>query len=324
MSNLPLVSVLMPLYNKSAYIADAIESVLNQTYPTIELIIIDDGSTDDGLNIATRYISEKVFVYSQDNQGASAARNAAFKKCKGEFIQYLDSDDLLHPEKVNEQMKRVKDSSLTIATSHWQYFVDNTISEKQGNSTLFRDFDNVTDFLLKTMYQGFPIHSWLIPRLIVEKAGNWDEKISIFDDKDFIMRVISVSECVKFCHLSYCYYRMPQNNRHLSAQRDRLALLGALKYLDNAEFCLTKLNSNETTQILSCLYKKLLVIATNDMKIIQKLKQRSFRIGLVPDCNQNALIRLCQKILGLRITFWVIYWRAKYFQIKIKKRENET
>ena len=324
MSNLPLVSVLMPLYNKAAYVAEAIESVLNQTYANIELIIIDDGSTDDGLNIATRYASKRVFVSSQKNQGASATRNAAFKKSKGDFIQYLDSDDLLHPEKINEQMKRIMENSLTITTSHWQYFIESTILQKQEYLALFRDFDNLTDFLLKTMHQGFPIHSWLIPRLVVERAGNWDEEISIFDDKDFIMRVISVSECVKFCHSAYCYYRMPQSDSHLSAKRNKLALVGALKYLDNAELCLKKLNSKETTEILRCLYKKLLIIATNDIEIIHNIKQRSFRLGFVPDCNQSSLIYFCQKILGLRFTFWLVYLRAKYFHINIKVRKNET
>lgn len=90
-----LVSVIMPCYNASAYLREAVDSVLNQTYDKVEVIVIDDGSTDDSRNILGSY-GEKIITIFQKNKGACVARNEGLKRAKGEFIQFLDSDDLLY------------------------------------------------------------------------------------------------------------------------------------------------------------------------------------------------------------------------------------
>lgn len=102
---MPKVSILIPLYNSEKYIADTIQSALNQTYPNIEVIIVDDGSRDNSFSIAKQFESKQVTVLSQKNKGASTARNKAFENCTGELIQYLDADDLLHPDKIKLQVE---------------------------------------------------------------------------------------------------------------------------------------------------------------------------------------------------------------------------
>src|SRR6266705_245205 len=100
----PLVSILIPAYNAEEWIADAIQSALMQTWPHKEIIIVDDGSTDETLSIARRHESRLVKVLHQDNQTASAARNRAFRECQGNYIQWLDADDLLTPRKIAAQV----------------------------------------------------------------------------------------------------------------------------------------------------------------------------------------------------------------------------
>ena len=103
--NTPLVSICIPAYNIEEYLSQTIESVTKQTYNKIEVIIVDDGSTDKSLEIAKGYESEKIKVYSQENKGASAARNTAFRYSKGDFIKFLDADDLINPEMIESQIK---------------------------------------------------------------------------------------------------------------------------------------------------------------------------------------------------------------------------
>src|SRR5437773_11525221 len=100
----PLISILIPAYNAEPWIADTIRSALAQTWPRKEIVVVDDGSTDQTLAVARRFASKDVVVTTQENQGAAAARNSALSLCQGDYIQWLDADDLLSPEKVARQM----------------------------------------------------------------------------------------------------------------------------------------------------------------------------------------------------------------------------
>src|SRR5215469_5479802 len=96
----PLVSILIPAYNAEEWIACAVQSALAQTWPRTEIIIVDDGSSDQTLDVVGRFASKNVAVVSTQNHGAAAARNHAFRLSQGEYIQWLDADDLLAPDKI--------------------------------------------------------------------------------------------------------------------------------------------------------------------------------------------------------------------------------
>ena len=95
-----IISVIIPVYNVEKYLSRCIESVLNQTYRNLEIIIVDDGSTDDSLNICRRYEKKdkRIKVIHQDNGGLSSARNKGLMNSTGEYISFVDSDDWLHPD----------------------------------------------------------------------------------------------------------------------------------------------------------------------------------------------------------------------------------
>lgn len=102
-----LISILMPCYNASAFLSDSIMSCIHQTYTHWELIIVDDGSTDDSLAVMKRYESDKIRVYTQPNSGACAARNKALSLSKGTFVKFLDADDLLSPDCLEKQVAQM-------------------------------------------------------------------------------------------------------------------------------------------------------------------------------------------------------------------------
>ena len=102
-----LVSIIMPLFNCERYVEAAIESVLSQDYSPLELIIVDDGSNDGSLAIAERFSSDRVRVYSQLNKGACVARNKALNEARGEYVKFLDADDVLAPGSVKLQVEQI-------------------------------------------------------------------------------------------------------------------------------------------------------------------------------------------------------------------------
>lgn len=116
----PLVSVIMPCYNTSRYIGEAIDSVLGQDYPNIELLVIDDGSTDDTPSIVRAY-GDQVRFFSQQNSGAGAARNLGLQNARGQYIAFLDSDDLWLPGKVKAQVEHLEENpAVGVVYSRWQ------------------------------------------------------------------------------------------------------------------------------------------------------------------------------------------------------------
>ena len=103
MDKQPLVSIIIPVYNAEKYLADSITSAVSQTWPNKEIIVVDDGSTDQSLKVAKGFESDVVSVFFCENKGASAARNFGLRLAKGGYIQFLDADDLLRHDNIEKQ-----------------------------------------------------------------------------------------------------------------------------------------------------------------------------------------------------------------------------
>src|SRR5262245_12357649 len=122
----PLVSILIPAYNAQEWIADTLESAVGQTWPNKEIIVVDDGSRDQTLAVAQRCADRGVTIVAQPNQGAAAARNTAMAHSRGDYIQWLDADDLLSPDKIAAQIAaaaRPPFTRRTLLSSPWGRFL---------------------------------------------------------------------------------------------------------------------------------------------------------------------------------------------------------
>src|SRR6516225_4031905 len=124
----PLVSILIPAYNSQEWLAPTIESALDQTWTRKEIIVVDDGSKDRTLEIAKSFVAKGVKVIEQSNQGAAAARNTAFAASQGDYIQWLDADDLLEPDKIEAQIRAIDAATTprTLLSGAWGYFIYRT------------------------------------------------------------------------------------------------------------------------------------------------------------------------------------------------------
>lgn len=115
----PLVSICIPAYNCASYIKYTLESVFKQSYSNIEIIVVDDGSSDETLDILRTVENEKLKLFSIANSGAAAARNLAYKKSNGTFIKFLDADDIINETCIEMQVQALYNQSDSVASAKW-------------------------------------------------------------------------------------------------------------------------------------------------------------------------------------------------------------
>lgn len=221
----PRVSIVIPCYNAEPWVGAAIESALGQTWPEIEIIAIDDGSRDASLAQIRRFEGPRVRVLDQENLGASAARNAGVRAASGAFIQFLDADDLLTPDKIARQMDLLNRSGdRAIATARWGRFEKDPFSAKVSANAMFQNLSPI-DFLLLHTSGGLMMHpaAWLIPAELARQAGPWDESLSLNDDGEYFARVVLASRTLVHAPDSLTLYRSGVP-RSLSSRRDPRSL----------------------------------------------------------------------------------------------------
>ena len=209
MSARPTVSVLIPCYNAEKFIAETLDSVLRQTWSEIEVVVVDDGSQDMSVAAIERCGDPRVRLTRQVNAGASAARNRAFEVSRGAFVQFLDADDLIDPDKIEIQMGRMENLPRCVASSEWGRFRDKSSETQFDLEPVWRDLDPL-EWLTISRAEGFGMlfpALWLVPRAIALAAGPWDESLSLGDDGEYFTRVLLASERVLFCPRARARYR---------------------------------------------------------------------------------------------------------------------
>ena len=226
---LPLVSVCMPAYNAEKYISQALDSVLEQSYPNIEIVVVNDGSKDRTANVLQSYIEKGVHVIHQENRGQCAAANTAFRHSTGDYIKFFDADDILSNDFIANQVERLKGKNDEVASASWGRFLQddiNTFSRQQ--ETVYKDMLPM-DWLVASMENGpnmMQCGLWLIPRKVLAVSGLWDERLSLINDFDFFIRVILAGKKVLFTENAILYYRSGLE-QSLSGQKSKKALESA-------------------------------------------------------------------------------------------------
>lgn len=207
----PLVSILIPAFNAQQWIADAIRSAVGQTWSRTEVIVVDDGSTDETLRVARPFACDRVLVLTQENRGAATARNRALSAAQGDFIQWLDADDLLDARKVERQMDVALhiDSGRTLLSGAWGRFWHRPDRAEFAPTALWADLAPVEWLLLKLGHNLYmQTASWLVSRALTDAAGPWNTTLLGDDDGEYFCRVLLASDGVRFVPDSRVFYRI--------------------------------------------------------------------------------------------------------------------
>ena len=208
---IPLVSILIPAYNAEVWIAEAIQSAIGQTWQNKEIIIVDDGSTDRTGEVARSFASKNVKVLSTENQGLSAAVNTAYRYCQGDYIQELDADDLLAPDKVEKQLAALRESDdrRILFSGPRGYFYYSVKRAWFPETCLWQDLTPL-EWLLRSMGQNLPMQNstWLVSRELAEAAGPWDEQLCYDQDGEYFSRVLLSSRGTSFVPAARMFHRI--------------------------------------------------------------------------------------------------------------------
>ncbi len=171
---LPLVSIIMPCYNDAEYVQDAINSVLSQTYNNYELIVINDGSSDNSINILSKY-KNQIILINQKNQGASRARNSGLKRAKGEYIAFLDADDYWEKDFLNLMVAKAEKDNVKLVYCGWQH-VGNYKNKEPFIPPDYEGMPNKVELMIQST--RWPIHGVIIHKQVLAYTGLFNENLT--------------------------------------------------------------------------------------------------------------------------------------------------
>jgi glycosyltransferase involved in cell wall biosynthesis len=338
----PLVSILIPAFNAQEWIADTLRSAVTQTWPRKEIIVVDDGSADRTLVIARQFESDCVRVVTQSNQGAAASRNRAFSLCQGDYIQWLDADDLLAPDKVARQMAALDQcrSRQTLLSSEWGRFLYRYRRAEFIPTALWNDLSPL-EWLVRKMEQNIFMQTstWLVSRNLTEAAGPWNTQLLGDDDGEYFCRVLLASDGVRFVPESRVYYRasgfgslsyVGRSDRKMEALWHSMRLhIGYVRSLEDSEeiraACVKYLQT-----LLIYFYSERLDIVEQAKRLASDLGGRlevprlSWKYSWIKAAFGWRTAKRAQLFLqGVRFSF-VRYWDKVLFRIENRRLKSDS
>ena len=320
----PLVSIIIPVFNSENWIDSTIRSALSQTWKNKEIIIIDDGSTDNSFEIIKHYENSNVKIIKQENKGASAARNLGLDYAQGDYIQWLDSDDILAPDKISTQLENCefKFDPKTLLSSAWGYFYHRLKSVKLNQTPLWKDLYPIDWIKLHINSQYFMADcSWLVSRELTTLAGKWNEDLSYNDDGEYFCRVISKCESIKFEEDALSYYRkgnLESLSRSISVSQKAFQSLSLSVNLC-VDILLSMDNSDESKKISINALNKLIINDDSFKAIVQSNKERIVSLGgkiELPKVSKK--FKFINQILGEKLA-QTLKTKLWYFQISLSR-----
>lgn len=312
----PLVSICMPCYNGSRCLDAAIESVLAQTWAHLELIVVDDGSTDDSLEIARRYEARGVRVMSQPNAGQSAAANAALRSARGEFVKFFDADDLMSPDMVERQVRALTRHPRCLAYSEWARFCTDPAEAVFKPRPGWHDASPV-DWLVETWADGEPMMQcgqFLIPRPLLDQVGGWDERLSLINDFEFFSRLVLASDGIVLTPGARLFYRSNVPGS-LSAQRSPQAWRSAALSLQlGTDALLSREDSPRTRTAAAAILQGLVYsLYPNLPRVVTAIECRIAELGGSPLRAQGGKgFRAASRVLGWKAARWLQILAGKH------------
>lgn len=208
------VSIIIPTYNSKEFLRESVDSALNQSHKNIEVIVVDDGSTDDTVALFPELEKLGVKCFSQENKGACAARNLGLRHATGDYVQYLDADDLIHEDKLAIQLKEMLRMDADLSMSFWGTFTESIddlkpyVHENLDISDLHSGKDLIRSFGMKKWAGAH--HQYIIRKDVIDKAGEWNETLLNNQDGEYFARVFINANKMSVVKQQLAYYRVGQ------------------------------------------------------------------------------------------------------------------
>ncbi len=306
-----LVSIIIPAYNAENFISETIRNVMEQNYAHFELIIVNDGSTDRTGEIIQEFLSDtRVKYISQSNIGCSGAKNTGLQASRGAFIQYLDADDLLSPDKIKEQVDVLKNQSVAIAVCRTVSFTS-SITDPE-NTEIDTEFlystDNVLGFVLHLYGMNgkngmIQPNAFLMTRELANRVGAFDPSVSPSPDEDgeYFCRAMLAADHIFFTPNGVNYYRKQMNSRNsLSKQASHRHAEGALRSIQLiSSHLLEKENSDAVKNMMAKYYAGFIYLYSSyrDLGKLAEAEIEKLGVKEVPETG-GGNFRMISRMIG--------------------------
>lgn len=213
----PIVSIITPAYNSERFIAETIQSVMNQTFPDWEMIIVVDGATDRTLSIAEAFTSDpRIQVHYKENSGVADTRNEGLKRAKGKYIAFLDADDLWHADNLEKKIRFLDAADDKIVLVHSDIAIVNEQGIETGEQMKAQQGQVLNDLLYwnKPVITGICSNA-LVRTSVIEQVVGFDINLSTAADQDFAIRIAANGQFGAVNQI-LVYYRMHANSMHMN------------------------------------------------------------------------------------------------------------
>jgi glycosyltransferase involved in cell wall biosynthesis len=224
----------MPAYNAGNYVLQSVNSIINQSYNNWELIIVNDGSTDNTAKQLDGITDSRVRIYQQENKGQCAAANKAFGFSSGSFVKFMDADDLISEDTLKLQVQQLRSTTNAIAYTSWGRFYDDDLGTFKLDTAFITGDAKPFNWLIASMTNKevmLQCALWLIPTSLLNKSGLWNENLSLINDFEFFIRVLLNADELKFTPGAMLYYRSGVRNS-LSSTKSEFAAISAYNSID--------------------------------------------------------------------------------------------
>lgn len=301
MPSTPIISVIIPSYNSAQWLAETVASVRAQNFPDVEIIIIDDGSTDDTHAVVSRLRGDDLIYHHKTNAGLSAARNTGISLARGKYLQFLDADDTLLPGKFASQTQALE-ANPTIGL-----LAGETIRADERLQPIYlmtHEEGKLTDEAV-SLRPCFPVHSYLLRREWAEKVSGFDESLKPCGDWDYYLRLNALGCEFHFHKNPVCIYRASAGSMSASAglfTEEKLQLID--RYIKNTEW----IRRAKQDAYLSGAVR---YFTTNDGSKGERYIQEAFAL------NTGSSRNFAQRVINM-IAFWALHplpiTLQKYFE----------
>lgn len=299
-----IVSIIIPLHNAEAYILETLKSCFEQIYTNIEVIVVENGSSDNSWEFLNTIADTRLQCYQIDIANASAARNFGYKKATGDYIMFLDADDIVSKTKINKQLRVLENlEEGWIASCAWGKFTNSIEQACFIQQDTWRIKDPVQWCITSWNGGGMMIPGcWLIPKAVIEKAGLWNENLSLHDDGEFMCRVLLASKGNMFVENTVVYYRQQSSSLSRDHTSKKAAESALLVYKSYKKEILKFQDSKLTRQALARNFSRFIYeYYPAHAQLIKESYSEINELGVKPPLVGSTFFKLIQRILGFTL-----------------------
>lgn len=320
-----MISIILPIYNVEKYLKECLESILNQSYKDYELLIIDDGSKDNSLEIAKnyKYKFKDLIIFTQDNKGVSEARNLALSNAKGEYILFVDSDDFLEKEMLEKIINTaVKTEADIVITNYYLYYDRNNYIKflKDMPSLNIYDSFEVIDMMLRYVIQGQLWNKLFKSSLL--KENNFEfEKGRYIQDIFPVFKVINNSKKIAYIDEALYFYRQREgstvNKKNKKLTEDyHHAMISIINYIEENYIIVNKYS----LRIFKAHVLSYFIYHYTNEDLNNTYK--SFKKSIYVDLNMHFKEFLFLKGFNIKHKLRIILWKLRIFNFLKKVRRG--